>query len=151
MPSAERTFEVRAPADRVWAFLSDFERLGPCLPGCTGVDVLSATEANWQMDTKVGFIRKRFVVRTRTTEMDAPTHAAWTGESDDITTAGTIDVRPLTPDRSEVTYNGTVKAQGPARQVLNRYFKARLGRDIDAFVANVRAALEPAGARDVDP
>ena len=151
MPSVERTFEVRAPADRVWAFLSDFERLGPCLPGCTGVEMLSPTEANWNMDTKVGFIRKRFVVRTRTTEMDEPTHAAWSGESDDLTTAGTIDVHPLAPDRTEVTYRGTVKAQGPARQVLNRYFKSRLERDIDAFVTNVRAALEPAGARDADP
>ena len=98
------------------------------------------------METKLGFIRKRFVVRTRTTTLEEPAHAAWTGESDDLTASGTIDLRPCAPDRTEVTYQGTVKGQGPARQLLNRYFKSRLDRDIDTFVANVRAALQPEAA-----
>ena len=146
MPTAQRTFEVQAPVATVWAFLSDLERLGPCLPGCTGVDLLSSTEADWRMETKLGFIRKRFVVRTRTTTLEEPAHAAWTGESDDLTASGTIDLRPCAPDRTEITYQGTVKGQGPARQLLNRYFKSRLDRDIDTFVANVRAALQPEAA-----
>ncbi len=146
MPTAQRTFEVQAPSATVWAFLSDLERLGPCLPGCTGVDLLSPTEADWRMETKIGFIHKRFVVRTRTTALEEPAHAAWTGESDDLIASGTIDVRARAPDRTEVTYQGTIRAQGPARQLLNRYFKSRMNRDIDAFVANVRAALQPAGA-----
>ena len=100
MPTAQRTFEVQAPAATVWAFLSNLERLGPCLPGCTGVDLLSPTEADWRMETKIGFIRKRFVVRTRTTTLEEPAHAAWTGESDDLTASGTIDVRPRAPDRT---------------------------------------------------
>jgi carbon monoxide dehydrogenase subunit G len=56
--------------------------------------------------------------------------------------AGSIELRPIGASRTSVTYVGAVKAKGPARQVLNRYFKARIDTDIDEFVRNVRANFE---------
>ncbi len=146
MPTAERTFELGSPLATVWAFLSDFEHLGLCLPGCTGVEVISPSDADWHMEAKVGFIRKRFVVRTHTTERTEPTYAAWSGESKELSMAGSLALRPLGPDRTEVTYQAVVRAEGPEKQLLNRYFKSRIERDIDEFVRNLRAQLEPAGA-----
>ncbi len=142
MPTVERTFDVHAPLTQVWDFLSDFVRLGAVLPGCERVEVLSQGQTDWYMERKVGLLRKRFVVRTETTAFDEPRHAAWTGESKELSMAGSIELRPIGASRTSVTYVGAVKAKGPARQVLNRYFKARIDTDIDEFVRNVRANFE---------
>ncbi len=147
MPTAERTFDVQAPADEVWQFLSDFTQLGACLPGCERVEIVSAHEADWHMERKVGFLRKRFVVRTHTTDFVEPQYASWTGESKELSLSGRVDVRPLASRRTSVTYQGAVRAKGPAKQILNRYFRSRLDRDIDEFVRNVRAQLESGPAK----
>ena len=147
MPTVDRTFEVQAPAAKVWAFLSDFERLGPCLPGCSGVTIISPRDAEWHIEAKVGFIHKKFVVRTHTTEWDEPSHAAWAGESEELSTTGSVDVRSLAAARTEVTYQGTIQAKGPARSILDRYFRSRLQRDIEQFVRNVQEQIEPRRAR----
>ncbi len=151
MPTVERTFEVGAPLAKVWDYLSNFERLGSALPGCERVEILSSRETDWYMDRKVGLIRKRFVVRTETTEFDEPRHAAWTGESTELSMAGSVQLEGVNASRTSVTYVGMVKAKGPARQILNRYFKSRLESEIDEFVVNVRAELEPESDASTDP
>lgn len=151
MPTVERTFDVHAPLAQVWDFLSDFVRLGTTLPGCERVEILSPLQTDWYMERKVGFLRKRFVVRTETTEFDEPRHAAWTGESKELSMGGSIQLRPIDAARTSVTYVGAVKAKGPARHILNRYFKSRLEADIDEFVRNVRAKLETEPVTATDP
>lgn len=151
MPTVERTFVVRAPLAKVWDYLSDFVRLGSALPGCERVEILSARETDWFMDRKVGLIRKRFVVRTETTEFDAPRHAAWIGESKELSISGSVKLQGVDASRTSVTYAGAVRAKGPARQILNRYFKSRLESEIDEFVRNVRAKLELEPDASTDP
>ncbi len=151
MPTVERTFDVHAPLAQVWDFLSDFVRLGTTLPGCERVEILSPLQTDWYMERKVGFLRKRFVVRTETTDFDAPRHAAWTGDSKELSMGGSIQLRSIDAARTSVTYAGAVKAKGPARHILNRYFKSRLESDIDEFVGNVRAQLESTPGTPTDP
>lgn len=142
MPTVERTFLVRAPQSEVWALLSDFARLGPCLPGCHDVDILTADDARWHMDVRMGLLRKRFVVETHTVTREEPSRAEWTGESDLLSTAGRVDLRPHDVARTEIIYRGTVRGKGAMRHVLDRYFRKRLDRDVDEFIKNVRARLE---------
>ena len=143
MPSAERTFLVHAPQSEVWALLSDFAQLGPCVPGCRDVEVLNPDDARWQMEVSLGLLRKRFVVETHTTVRQEPSRAEWVGDSDLLSTAGRVELRSREDDVTDVTYRGSVRAKGAIRHVLNRYFRKRLDRDIEEFVQNVRARLDP--------
>src|SRR2546422_6751398 len=43
------TFEVRAPIERVWAFVSDMRMIGGCVPGVQSVEILDETRARWNL------------------------------------------------------------------------------------------------------
>src|SRR5207249_4897961 len=49
MPEGTISFEVEAPVERVWAFLSDMRKVGSCVPGVQSVEVLDDKRARWNL------------------------------------------------------------------------------------------------------
>ncbi|HEX8940304.1 MAG TPA: carbon monoxide dehydrogenase subunit G [Candidatus Limnocylindrales bacterium] len=67
--------EIKAPRDRVWAFVSDPNQVGSCGPGVESIEVIDATHFRARAKVGVGFISARFVVDLEMAEQEPPSRA----------------------------------------------------------------------------
>lgn len=142
MPKAEKVFVVSRPINAVWEFLSDMVKVGSCLPGCEKVEVLSDSESEWTVKVKIGPVSKTLLAKARTTESSPPNRAAFVVEAPELHLEGSLDLRAISPDQTEVTYHSTAKAKGPLEKLLEQIVASRLNGDAEAFANNVRGKLE---------
>lgn len=68
----EETFEVPAPVERVWDFISDPRKMASCLPSVQSVEVLDDRHYEVIVKQKVGFISATFKIQTEVLERQAP-------------------------------------------------------------------------------
>ena len=141
MPEGTVSFEVAAPIDQVWAFLSDMRRVGGCVPGVQSVEVLDPHRARWNLKVKIGPLSQEFVVLTETLEQVPLQHGRFRGESDNMDMMGTIDLAPL-GDATKVTYTMAVQAKGPLARIMDNFMRSKLKSQTEEFAANVKKALE---------
>ena len=71
----EGTVEIRAPRDRVWAFLMDANQVGSCGPGVESIEVVDETHFKARARVGIGFISARFNVDMEIAERDEPSRA----------------------------------------------------------------------------
>jgi carbon monoxide dehydrogenase subunit G len=67
--------DIRAPRERVWAFVVDPNQVGSCGPGVEAIEVIDDTHFRAKAKVGVGFISARFVVDLTMQELDPPTKA----------------------------------------------------------------------------
>lgn len=119
MPEVEKVFIVKAPQEKVWDFLKDPKKMGSCIPGCEDVKILSETDSEWRIKAKAGFLSKTIVLTTHTTESNPPTRGAWTGEGENIKTSGSVDLKAISDNETEVTYRSSMEASGMVGKIIN--------------------------------
>src|SRR5438046_10691903 len=68
MPEGTIAFDVTAPIEKVWSFLSDIRQVGRCVPGVDRIEVLDATHARWDLTVKIGPLSQTLKVMTETLE-----------------------------------------------------------------------------------
>ena len=66
----EGSVEIRAPRDRVWAFLMDPNQVGSCGPGVESIEVVDETHFKAKAKVGIGFISARFVVDLEFIDVD---------------------------------------------------------------------------------
>ncbi|HEY3522323.1 MAG TPA: carbon monoxide dehydrogenase subunit G [Candidatus Limnocylindrales bacterium] len=71
----EGTVDIRAPRDRVWAFLMDPRQVGSCGPGVESVDVVDDTHFKAVAKVGIGFISARFATNLEMAEQEPPNRA----------------------------------------------------------------------------
>jgi uncharacterized protein len=71
----EGTLEIRAPRDRVFAFLMDANQVGPCGPGVESIEVVDETHFKAKAKVGIGFISARFNVDMEIAEREPPNRA----------------------------------------------------------------------------
>ena len=69
------TVDIRAPRDKVWAFVIDPNQVGSCGPGVESIEVVDATHFKARAKVGIGFISAKFVVDLEMAETDPPTKA----------------------------------------------------------------------------
>ena len=141
MPEGKATFEVLAPVERVWAFVSDMRKIGGCVPGVQSVEILDKNRARWNLKVKIGPLSQDIVVLTETLEQVPLKHGKFRGEAENMDITGTID---LTPDgnATKVTYTMAVQAKGPLARIMDNFMKTRLNAQTEEFATNVKKSLE---------
>ncbi|MBI3998472.1 MAG: carbon monoxide dehydrogenase subunit G [Armatimonadetes bacterium] len=82
---------IRAPRDKVWAFLVDPQAVSKCLPDVQRLEVQEEGTFKAVVRVGVGFIRGDFAFDVAMTDLQAPTHAVLTGRGGGLGTA--VDVR----------------------------------------------------------
>src|SRR3989442_10731704 len=116
MAAGHAKFAVRAPVDRVSAFVSDMRKIGGCVPGVQSVEILDDTRARWNLRVKIGPLSQDIEVLTETLEEIPLKHGKFRGQAENMDITGTID---LTPDgtSTKVTYTMAVQAKGPLARI----------------------------------
>ena len=69
------TVQIKAPRDRVWAFVIDPNQVGGCGPGVESVEIVDPTHFKATAKVGIGFIRARFVVNLELAEVQPPDRA----------------------------------------------------------------------------
>ena len=64
--------DIPAPRDRVFAFVTDPNKVGACGPGVESIEVIDATHFRAKAKVGVGFINARFVVELEIAEQEPP-------------------------------------------------------------------------------
>ncbi|HKW42706.1 MAG TPA: SRPBCC domain-containing protein [Thermoplasmata archaeon] len=141
MPEGTVAFEVNAPIEKVWAFLSDMRQVGAAVPGVQSVDVIDEKRARWNLRVKIGPLSQDLVVLTETLEQRAMTHAKFRGEAESMEMTGTIDLTPAGA-ATKVTYTMVADAKGPLARIMDNFMKSRLKAQTEEFAANVKRSLE---------
>src|SRR3990170_1730250 len=116
MPEGTIAFDVRAPPDRVWAFLSDMRQVGTCVPGVQAVDIVDDRHARWTLKVKFGPLSQEIRVETETLEMVPLSRAQFRGRSDNMDMTGTIELAPK-GEHTGVRYTMLVQAKGPLARI----------------------------------
>ena len=141
MPEGTVTFDVHVPQDRAWAFLSDMQKVGSCVPGVEAIEVVDERRATWTLKVKIGPLSQRIHVDTETLEQTAPSRARFKGVADNMDMLGTIELAPA-GDSTRITYTMVATAKGPLARIMDNFMKSRLRQQSDEFAANVKKALE---------
>ncbi len=116
------TVEIRAPRDRVWAFVIDPDQVGGCGPGVESIEVTDETHFRARAKVGVGFISARFVVDLVMVERQPPdravirAHGQAPGSAVDATASMTLRDGPDGSTAmdwvADVTIAGTIASVG---------------------------------------
>jgi len=147
--SIEEKFEVAAPAETVFAFLTDPTRVVVCLPGAGLDEIESPTVFHGNVKVKVGAVTVAYKGTINMTEHDAATgKVQMVGEGREKGGAGsakmTMDSMILEEGGvTTVTVNADVKLAGKIVRFGRGMIQAVSAQVFKDFVDNVKAELEP--------
>jgi uncharacterized protein len=140
------TVDIKAPRDKVWAFLIDPDQVGSCGPGVESIEVTDETHFRAKAKVGVGFISARFVVDLEVAEQDPPSkavikaHGLAPGSAVDATATMTLSdgaEGSTTMDWSaDVTISGTLASVGA--RLIDGTANKMIGQTFDC----VRTKLE---------
>ncbi len=141
MPEGTVTFDVEAPVEKVWSFLSDMRQVGRCVPGVESVDVLDATHARWTLTVKIGPLSQTIKVLTETLEQVPLRRGRFRAEAENIDMMGTTELTPA-GNGTKIVYTMVVNAKGPLARIMDNFMRTKLKSQTEEFAANVKRALE---------
>lgn len=138
---------IAAPRDRVWSALNDPGVLAACIPGCEGVEVVSATEKTARVMVKVGPVRARFAGRILLSDVTENERCAlgFEGSGGAAGMARGQSQVELSDEGDGTRLNYTVQASvaGKLGQVGGRMIDAAAKQMADQFFAAFQAQVAP--------
>jgi carbon monoxide dehydrogenase subunit G len=142
----EGSVAIRAPRDRVWAFVVDPRQVGPCGPGVESIDVVDATHFKATAKLGIGFISARFVVDLAFAEQEPPDRALITahGQAPGSAVDATAEMRLSDdPDGGTVMdWSADVDLSGAFASVGGRLIEGSADKMIGQTFECMRAKLE---------
>ena len=91
----ENGFTVRAPRERVWAFLTDPIQMGRCIPGCREIEVVGRNAYRARVGVAVGPIKAEFNLEVEVEEEVPPRLARSVTRGEEGTRASTLLAKSL--------------------------------------------------------
>jgi carbon monoxide dehydrogenase subunit G len=144
----QETFQVAAPAEDVWAFIMDPEKVAVCLPGATLTEVLDENSFLGSIKVKIGAIVARYQGKLSYTKRDKDSLTtgmlAEAKEKGGGTLNGTISIvlSSLPDGGTEAKCGASVDLTGRIAQVGGGMIEGVSAEMIKKFVANVKMQLE---------
>lgn len=115
----EKKFELDAPEDLVWAFLTDPYQVVGCLPGAAIIGEVDARTYNGTITVKVGLVAAKYTGKVTFERVDHARHETEiVGFGQDVKGKGSAEMRMLSRlrtlgnERTEVTVNSDVHITG---------------------------------------
>ncbi|AGB36780.1 SRPBCC family protein [Natronococcus occultus] len=132
----DRSFEVAAPPDRVWEFISEPENRARAISVVReySVDGPEGRQATWQVELPIPLVRQTVAVETEDVTRRPPEYVKFTGRSKGLDVTGEHRiVETETGSRLENEFVVDGKLPG-----VEKFFK----RNLDEELENLRRALE---------
>jgi len=144
----EEKFTVKAPREKVWAFLMNPNASGPCVPGCEKIEVLDDKTYRVTVKVKIAFVSLAFNMMVKISEMNPPSHLETlaTGEesgmASNIKAKNVLDLISLSEFETEVSYRSEVSLFGKLGTMGQSVVKGKAKQLAREFAEAVRHRLE---------
>jgi carbon monoxide dehydrogenase subunit G len=147
----EHSFVVKAPADRVWAYLTDPFRVAPALPGAAITEQVDERTYAGTITVKVGPVSARYKGKVRFEALDpAAGSAEIVASGQDVSGRGGADmkmksrIRPRPGGESEISVVSEVNVTGIMAQFGRGLMQDVSNQMFERFTEAMRAELEGA-------
>src|SRR5215510_13541457 len=147
-----KTFVVNAPADAVWGFLTDPQRVARCLPGAVITGQVDDRTHAGTITVKVGPVAATYKGTMRFEQLDpAARTAEIVAAGQDVRGKGGADMRMTSslveraPGETEVSITSQVNVMGILAQLGRGMIQDVSDQMFGKFVASARAELEKPG------
>lgn len=140
MPEMKPQFTINAPIDKVWAFMSNMENIGSCVPGCK-VNVIDDITSEWAMTVKMGPLKKTIEMTNHVIKQDDENHRVefeCDGDMVDCIGKGSMTEQD---GGTFVDFSLNLQAKGPGSQMIDRLITGKLPEYQEYFVEQVTKAL----------
>ncbi len=142
MPSKEVVFSIRLPIEYVWSFMIDRREVGCLFPGCVKVNIINDLDSVWKVRFSLGPFTRILEMNTHTTEMKEMEKLAWVASGENMKAAGTVLLRKLNEEETEITYRIEGHVTGRFSMLQDIVVAEKLGEVARGFVKNIRERLE---------
>jgi len=139
---------VEAPAQEVWDFLLDLEKLSGCVPGLQEAYRERDGEYRLIVKTRVGFLTATVDLRGRILESHPPKMVRTEFKGADsklgssLTQINTLELVELGPWKTQVRYSTDVAFLGALGKLGGRVVKAKASEIIKQFNGTLKARIE---------
>ena len=137
---------IRAPRDKVYAFVTDPDKVGGCGPGVESIELVDADHFKAKAKIGIGFISMRFAIDNEFVERVAPeravlkAHGQAPGSAVDGT--GTMSLRDGDePGTTVMDWNANVNLSGTLASVGARLIEGTANKMIGQTFDCIRAAI----------
>ena len=142
--------EIAAPAEAVWAFILDPDRLSSCVPGVRDVQAVDDRTFTGRITAAVGPMQSDFDFRSVIVRADFPGDLGVAMTGSDAMTKSTltsdvgIALESPEPGRTVMRYKATVTIKGRLSILGEMILRATAGAMIGEVAKRMRAQLEAA-------
>jgi uncharacterized protein len=138
---------IKAPRDRVWAFVTDPNQVAQCGPGVDSIEMVDPTHFKVSSKIGIGFIRARFVLNLEFAELEPPERAVIKvhGQAPGTIVDGTADMRLSDgpePGTSIMDWNADIVIAGSLASAGARMIEGTADKMISQAFDCIRAKLE---------
>ena len=142
----EGSVPIKASREKVWAFVTDPDQVGPCGPGVESIEVVDATHFKAAAKVGIGFINARFNVNMEFAELEAPdralikAHGQAPGSAVDATAEMRLSDGP--DGGTAMDWNADVNLSGTLASVGARLIESTANKMIGQAFDCIRSKLE---------
>ena len=146
----EDRFTVRAPVEKVWAFLRDPQQVAQCIPGTESIDVIDDRHYHVVAGARVSFLSVSFAMSVTVTEIEEPVRLVSIAEGMDarikerVKLRSTLTLAPRGAEATEVSYMIDLAVFGKLASFGFAVIKGKAGQMAADFAACIRVRLEAA-------
>jgi len=154
----EKSFEIDAPRDKVWDFVSSPEQVGLCFPGCESVSALGDDKYEASIKVKIGPIKTVFDVHFEVTEKREGEYMAYISRGEEGNKASrlkansSLSLSPLNDHKTGLVYSSDLSIVGRLGKFGLGMMKKKADTMGEEFVSELRTAIEgPQEAATAEP
>lgn len=145
---AEEKFRVRAPIQRVWEFMSDLKKIGPCIPGCEKIEAVG--ENTYEMTITIRLPVFSITARSITTliEIAPPYHLKSVTEGQYDIGGGEfhqetlVDLEEISDNEVEISFSADTKLEGGLAGFSEKIMNTVAKELAEQFTKNIQTRLE---------
>jgi uncharacterized protein len=143
----EGQLSIQAPREKVWAFLTDAEKVSGCAPGLESLEIVEPGK-KFRATTSVGFgvVRVRFVNDVEWVEMDPPKKARMkahgTAPGSGVDAATSMTLTEGTDGATDLAWTADVNVVGTVASLAARLMGSVTQKLTGAFFEKVRESIE---------
>jgi carbon monoxide dehydrogenase subunit G len=137
----ERTFDLDAPPESVWAFISDPRKRAEPISVVSEYEVTGERSATWHVKLPIPLVDRTVPVETRETDVEPPEYVRFVGRSKVMRVVGEHELTPH-EGGTRLTNRFTVDGKLPG---VEKFFKRNLDDELDNLEAALRREVGGGG------
>ena len=139
------TYQIKAPREQVFDFITDPNKIGRCFPDLKSLDMEGEDKFTAVVRVGVGFIKGDFKFRIAVVEKDPPARVrlkgTGTGSGSNVDLDTAIELADV-PEGTKLDYKADVKLAGVIVGLAQRVIGSTTEKTVNELFARVRNELE---------